>query len=586
MKFARALVGALLSAIIATAAVGLVAIPATAAPTQLSAVTELPVDWTCFNSGSCLDFSGYNSGGHRGKADPNAWGTAQCRSGQNCVHYVAWRVVNEWQARDTTPAGLVAANACPMDIAPRAWDTAAAACGWVVDRSTPQAGDILQYDGGQKLNGYGSTGASGHVDFIDAVEVAESGETILYISHSGCASGANIRRTVTLTDVINAGVDIIHVPYTRDQGAFTQLATQADAAQWLYRLAGSPEVSTTLDPFSDLNPVDPAFRAAMWMHTTGIVTAAHFQAGATLDRQTLATFLYEFDALDGELTETPNVAGPADLSLSAHPTEVAWLVAAGFSETGEGNTIQPTAPVATDELAQVLYAYAGAPAVTQPARSPWYDLGPADETYTAALWTVQASVSRDPFTDVPMTHEGFSRVAAMKAQGLIAPFEDGTFNAEAPLTRQEMAAFLYGLAGRPAIKATTTTQAFADVAADHPHWAEITWMVQQGLVTGYPDNTFRPGDAVTRQALAVFLYRAAGSPAFTVPAAPSFADVEAGGLSRLEIEWATSVGALSGSNGAAEDSVAPTFSPDMLANRATLLELVAKYSPATARTAR
>src|SRR5690606_27847089 len=132
--------------VLATTAIGVVTLPATAAPSQvaaqLSAVQEFPAEWTCFNTGDCLDFSGYDSGGWRGKADSNAWGTAQCGSGQNCVHYVAWRVVNEWTARDATPTGLVAANACPMDIAPRAWDTAAAACGWIVDQSAPQAGDI------------------------------------------------------------------------------------------------------------------------------------------------------------------------------------------------------------------------------------------------------------------------------------------------------------------------------------------------------------------------------------------------------------------------------------------------------------
>lgn len=587
MKSARAIVGALLSAVIATAAIGLVALPATAAPPQLSAVTELPSDWTCFNSGECLDYSGYDSGGSRGKSDPNAWGTSQCGSGQNCVHYVAWRVVNEWTARDTTAAGLLAANACPMDLAPRAWDTAAAACGWVVDQSTPQAGDIIQYDGRQKLNGYGSTGGSGHVDFIDAVEVTESGETILYISHSGCASGANIRRTVTLTDVINAGLDIIHVPYTRDQGAFTQAATQADAAQWLYRLAGAPQVDTSFDPFAELNPEDPAFRAALWMHTAGIVPAADFSPGDVLDRQTLANVLYQYDGLDGERAEVPaNLAGPADLATSTHPSEVAWLVGTGFASVGEGNVFEPTAPVATDELAEVLYAFAGTPAVTHPERSPWYDLGLGDATYDAALWSWSAYISRDRFADVPMTHPDYSEAVALEAQGLIEASMEGTFDAQATLTRGEVATFLYGLAGRPGIAAVPAADTFADVPPTHARFTEIMWMVQEGLVAGYPDDTFRPDDVVTRQSLAVFLYRAAGSPAFTVPAAPSFSDVEAGGLSRLEIEWASSVGALSGSNGAAEDSVAPTFSPDMAATRATLLELVANYSPATARTAR
>jgi hypothetical protein len=575
MKSARTIVGALLGAALVAAASVAVALPATAAPPQLSAVSELPADWTCESTGDCLDFSGYASGAWRGKSDANAWGTSQCGSGQNCVHYVAWRVVNEWTARDATPAGLIAANACPLDINPTRWDTAAAACGWVVDQAAPQAGDILQYDSRQRLGKYGSLGGSGHVDFIDAVEVTESGETLLHISHSGCSTGANIRRTVTLSEVIAANIDIIHVPYTRDQGAFNETATNADMAQWLYRLAGSPEVDVSFDPFATLNAEDPQFRAAVWMHTTGIAPANEFDPIAVLDRQAMAAFLYRYDALGTARTQANSpMASPADLAESAYPTEVAWIVGAGFATASDGVNYQPTIPVTTETLAEVLYAYEGSPAVKQPEKSPWYDIDASVESYDAALWTWNTYVSRDRFADVPMNHAQYAQITTMHANGLVTPLADNTFGADQVITRQDVAAFLYRLAGRPTV-ATTGGAPFTDVLPGHPFFTEINWMVQQQLVTGYPDGTFKPTDSVSRQSLAVFLYRAAGSPAYTPPREATFADVGVGDLNRKEIEWANSVGALTGT----QDGL---FAPSADATRGSLVALVTQYATAQA----
>ena len=43
-----------------------------------------------------------------------------------------------------------------------------------------------------------------------------------------------------------------------------------------------------------------------------------------------------------------------------------------------------------------------------------------------------------------------------------------------------------------------TTQSFRDVASDQPFYLYIERMAQRGLISGYPDGTFRPGNEVTR----------------------------------------------------------------------------------------
>jgi S-layer homology domain len=56
-------------------------------------------------------------------------------------------------------------------------------------------------------------------------------------------------------------------------------------------------------------------------------------------------------------------------------------------------------------------------------------------------------------------------------------------------------------------------QRFSDVPESHPFHDEILWLAEKGISTGFNDGTYRPSDAVTRQAMAAFLQRmAAGSP--------------------------------------------------------------------------
>jgi hypothetical protein len=69
-----------------------------------------------------------------------------------------------------------------------------------------------------------------------------------------------------------------------------------------------------------------------------------------------------------------------------------------------------------------------------------------------------------------------------------------------------MAAFLYRLAGSPAF--TPPGQAsFGDVPRGHPFFREIEWLTATGIASGYSDGRFGPATAVSRQAMAAFLQR-------------------------------------------------------------------------------
>ncbi|NEG70541.1 hypothetical protein F6S87_08045 [Bifidobacterium sp. BRDM6] len=80
------------------------------------------------------------------------------------------------------------------------------------------------------------------------------------------------------------------------------------------------------------------------------------------------------------------------------------------------------------------------------------------------------------------------------------------------IVRQDMAAFLYRLAGSPAYTPSAADEAyFADVDDNTDHAREIWWCASVGITTGWEEKngtrTFRGMNEVIRQDMAAFLHR-------------------------------------------------------------------------------
>lgn len=83
--------------------------------------------------------------------------------------------------------------------------------------------------------------------------------------------------------------------------------------------------------------------------------------------------------------------------------------------------------------------------------------------------------------------------------------------------RQDMAAFLYRWAGSPEYTPSNADMhRFRDVDGSTPHAKEIWWLASTGISEGWLESdgsrTFRGMSPVTRQDMAAFLYRLAGTP--------------------------------------------------------------------------
>lgn len=110
-----------------------------------------------------------------------------------------------------------------------------------------------------------------------------------------------------------------------------------------------------------------------------------------------------------------------------------------------------------------------------------------------------------PFTDVGKGDWAYDEILGVISKGLMRCDETLKFRPRDALTRAEMVQALYHMAGCPVV--IQSMPDFTDVQDGGDYINALTWAVGNELVSGYGDNTFRPGVPVTRQQLAVFLYR-------------------------------------------------------------------------------
>mgnify|MGYP001029434168 CR=1 FL=1 len=148
----------------------------------------------------------------------------------------------------------------------------------------------------------------------------------------------------------------------------------------------------------------------------------------------------------------------------------------------EDGSFGPSQPLNRAQLAQVLWSVGGGQETEQ---ASFTDAKPGDWYYPAVCWCQQ--------------------------KGLIAGYEDGSFLPDAPLTREQMAAFLHRYSRLSG--GDRTNPYFSpdlsryDDGEDVSPWAleSMRWAVSSRLLTA-SGNLLRPGDTATRAELAQALY--------------------------------------------------------------------------------
>jgi len=101
----------------------------------------------------------------------------------------------------------------------------------------------------------------------------------------------------------------------------------------------------------------------------------------------------------------------------------------------------------------------------------------------------------------------------MAARRIAQGYPDGSFCPDGSVLRSEVLAFIdrvlayIGFAGDSAGGDTGDTWGFSDVSPDDWFAAYLDDVVNTGLMVGFPDGTFRPGDPVTREQVSLIITR-------------------------------------------------------------------------------
>ena len=142
---------------------------------------------------------------------------------------------------------------------------------------------------------------------------------------------------------------------------------------------------------------------------------------------------------------------------------------------------------------------------------PW--ITPKPSKPSAPTTPAEPAGSELPFTDVDPLDNIYDYIRFVYNEGLMAGVSDTVFDLNGTLTRGMIVTVLWRLGGSPEIPYSGR---FSDVAENGWFSPGIEWAASVGIAAGYPDGSFRPNEAVTREQLAAFLFRYVNYKGYTV----------------------------------------------------------------------
>ena len=159
--------------------------------------------------------------------------------------------------------------------------------------------------------------------------------------------------------------------------------------------------------------------------------------------------------------------------------------------------------------------------------------------------TAYAAVEDTGFSDVAADAWYADAVTYVRDNGLMSGTSDTTFTPGGTMTRGMLVTTLYRMAGSPSLENEDLGYPFADVPGDAWYADGVYWARLAGVVGGYSEDQFGPDDPVTREQIAAILWRYAGSPA--AESGTDFADE--GSISAYAaqaVDWARANGIVNG----------------------------------------
>ncbi|MBP3484297.1 MAG: S-layer homology domain-containing protein [Oscillospiraceae bacterium] len=190
---------------------------------------------------------------------------------------------------------------------------------------------------------------------------------------------------------------------------------------------------------------------------------------------------------------------------------------------------------------------------------------------------VVGTTAADPFKDIS-TSGYYKYIVEAANVGIIAGYPDGTYRPNNVVTRAQFITMLYRAAGSPEVKNSELEFSDADTIAK-PFVTAVAWGVENKVISGYGDNTFRPDQNISRAQMATFMYRYMKD-----VAGYDFGDVKPCGFedaNQIAAPFVDAVNAIV-SAGVMNGMNAKTFAPNNTANRGMAATVILRVHNLTA----
>lgn len=137
---------------------------------------------------------------------------------------------------------------------------------------------------------------------------------------------------------------------------------------------------------------------------------------------------------------------------------------------------------------------------------------------------VPAGALAQSFPDVPQNTRFYGGVEYLKQKGVISGYPDGTFKPDQTINRAE-ALKMAMIASQSASGAPSATT-FPDVSSQDWFYAYVQSAVQLGIVEGYDDGTFKPGNNINVAESLKIIFLAFGAEVGPPPQGDPYPDVD------------------------------------------------------------
>lgn len=126
-------------------------------------------------------------------------------------------------------------------------------------------------------------------------------------------------------------------------------------------------------------------------------------------------------------------------------------------------------------------------------------------TTPAFVQTVETHAETTSFKDIPSSHPHKTEIDKLVEIGVINGFTDNTFRPLEKVTRGQFALFISKALKLPS---PSSPKSFSDVGKSSAVYDGVVKAQAAGIISGYTDGRFRPGNIITRGDMAIMLDRA------------------------------------------------------------------------------